>query len=104
MLLEGLAHAVDRVEGGGGHVPERPPMIRDKHVGLEALEQCEGILVGEVAFPETRLLPPRSPANREEGEIEGAAVLPEILFHQTVGVLGERGVTSEKEALLLRVQ
>ena len=73
MVLERRPEPVDRIIRSRRDVIKRSPVIGDKVVSLQPLEESKGIGAGEMPLSESRF-PPWSMSNREKGQIKTAAV------------------------------
>ena len=68
---------------------------------LGSLEQAQRVRRGEVAFPKARL-PPGSVTDGQQGDVELAAGISDVLVDDPVGMLRERRVPGEEHGVLIR--
>ena len=95
MILERNSQPINGVKCRRRDVIERAPVVRNEVSGLQPLEQCEGIVAGQMSFPESRLPPWRMPY-RQQRQIEVSSLVEELLFHHVCRIALQSRVASEK--------
>src|SRR5688572_18329664 len=98
VLREQRPESVDCVERAGSYVLEGSPMVRYEIPRFEPVEQVKRVVSAEMAASKS-WLPPRCVANRQQGNVEPAAVSVKSFRHNLVRVGRQGGIPREKARL-----